>query len=106
MRLSDVQNLLGKTLDAQAIYQQSLAQSEIATRQLEKNLANERERQNAQIAESEASVSGDGAGLNVNKRLDAETKKRYRLAWKNGLGASIEIEQNLPSSRSSLDINA
>ena len=59
MRLGDVQNLYGKTLDAQALMQQAMSAPETAARQAAAHLTAERRRRQAQVEGSEASMAAE-----------------------------------------------
>jgi hypothetical protein len=93
MRLGDIQNLVGKTLDVQALTQVAVSHPDLAVRQTEKNLAMQRQHQQAMVQEgAESSASGiadDAEG----RRAAPQPRKRYRLAWKSGQGASLEPDQ-------------
>lgn len=107
MGMLDVQNLYGKTLEIQSLFQQSMGQSELALRQAEKNLAAERARRESQIEQGEESAEARGNAMDLGLRSPVEKYRRYRLAWRGGQGPAVEIEINMAEPfRRRLDLNA
>jgi hypothetical protein len=107
--LGDILNIQARTLDVQNAFQQSIGQSEIAVRQAEKNLAQERLRRESMVGGGEGS-SGAGAGaldLASSSSQAPSRTRRYRLLFKGGQGPVIEAEPN-PSDpgRHRLDLKA
>jgi hypothetical protein len=102
--LNDLQNVLGKTLDVQGVFQQAAAQSELALKQTERRLAAERERQNRQIEAGTESAAGQASSLDAAPRLAAERQKRYHIAFRQGQGPVLELEENPDPGQHRLDL--
>lgn len=107
MGLGEVQNINARTLETQAVFQQSISASELALRQAEKNLAAERSRRESMVEDGSEASGGDGAALDLNKRVNAEKQRQYRLAYNGQAGPMLEIEPNFAQVRPRrLDLNA
>lgn len=104
MALNDLQNVLGKTLDVQGVFQQAAAQSEIALKQTERRLAVERERQNDQIEAGTESAESQASSLDTAPRLAPERQKRYHVAFRLGQGPVLELEDNQDPGKHRLDL--
>ena len=87
-----IEPILAKALDPLPPLQQAAAQGEVAVRQAEKKLGLEHARRQALVEEGEASAEGGATASSLSRRLPPEKMRRYRLAWKEGLGPEVELE--------------
>jgi hypothetical protein len=104
-----IEPILAKSLDPLPPLQQAAAQGEVVLRQAEKRLGLERARREAQVEGGEEASQGEAAASSLSRRLPPEKMRRYRLAWKEGLGPQAELEpgEGAPDpAHPGLDLNA
>jgi hypothetical protein len=104
MRLGDVQQVYGKSLDAAALLAQNLSASEMAAREARRRGMAEAEERAAQVAAAEEGSESQAAALRTDEGARQEKLRRYRLAWR-GKGLEVELEIPRPMGRG-LDIEA
>ena len=106
MGLGEIQNLYAKTLDAQALFQQAVGQSEIALRQSERRGIAEARHKESMIDEETSALESQELSVDLQKRPDPEKLKRYRLNWFHPGQPGVEVVSDYPPSRTTLDIKA
>lgn len=78
----DLQNLVGRTFETQAVYQQVVSQADQALRQKERRLAEERLERQDLVEQSANSAAADPLDLDLNQRephAGARRDRRYRV---------------------------
>jgi hypothetical protein len=94
MGMMDLQNLVGRSFETQAIYQQAVSQADQALRQAERRLDEERRRRQAQVEEGSESAAGAALDFDADKKRDharREPYRSYRLG-RGGQAAAAELE--------------
>src|SRR5262245_1024549 len=97
MGLMDLQNLVGRTFETQAVYQQVVSQADQALRQKERRLAEDRADREALVEQGASADAQQPLDLDLSRReahQREERARRYRLSLLKGGARGAEASQS------------